>query len=165
MKKRGHLKIIAVFLCVNLLPPSAFVFAEPLNLTLPKDDLKTELRIFSIDFNDRTPATSFVIEQIVKRIESSAVFVPRPRSNSGERIYGSVKVAITIHKNGALMNIEAGAGGLADSADQLLAEAAIKIIESAAPFAPMPIEYFPGSDAIRFMRTFEFHRDKNPIAN
>ncbi len=151
----------AIFLCAAFLSP-AFA-GEPLNLTIPKADSEPKLKILSIDANTLGFGTFLVIEQIEKKIETAVTKVPWPLDASGKRVSGVVKVAITMRMDGTVVDIEpVGSGSINDAA---LIQAASNIIHVAAPFAHIPRDHFPSIDAIRLMRTFEFHRDKKQVLN
>lgn len=156
------MKKFACYLCAGLLLPSALL-AEPLDLAVPKTGLIPSYRIYSIDSRNTTLAASLTLEQIVKRIEQAATRVEWPQDASGKRVYGVVKITITIHVDGTVVNIEPMKSGSID--DDALIQAATNIIYASAPFTPVMQEVFLGMDAIRFSRTFEFRRDKKPFVN
>jgi len=99
---------------------------------------------------------SFQLKQIEKKIENSYIFAPWPRLASGEKIYGSTKLTITIQMDGTIVVIEPSHQYGHEAVSQSLSQSAIKVVEAAAPFAPLPKELFPNIDAIRFTRSFNF---------
>ncbi|CAM3483104.1 energy transducer TonB [Parendozoicomonas haliclonae] len=67
------------------------------------------------------------------------------------KIYGELRVAVQIHRDGSLRNVEI----LRSSGHDILDNAALRIVRMSAPFTPFPPE-LKGYDVIEIIRTWRF---------
>lgn len=70
-----------------------------------------------------------------------------------ERLYGSLRLLVAILPDGQVDDIQI----LQSSGHKLLDQAAVKIVETAAPFAPFPEEMLADVDILEIIRTWRFH--------
>lgn len=74
-----------------------------------------------------------------------------PEAARSEKVYGQLELAVQINRDGTLKKIEI----LRSSGHKVLDDAAIRIVELAAPFAPFP-ENLHEKDIIEIIRTWRF---------
>lgn len=73
----------------------------------------------------------------------------------GRRLYGQLQMTVYIRRDGSLLRAEL----TRPASDPALNLAARRIVELAAPFAPLPPEVAPGADVLVITRSWEFTRD------
>ena len=71
-------------------------------------------------------------------------------------LYGSLRLLVTVRKNGSLEEIRV----LSTSGYAVLDEAAIKTVRMAAPFAPFPAELAATTDRLEIVRTWHFEQNE-----
>ncbi|GHC48604.1 energry transducer TonB [Alcaligenes pakistanensis] len=75
---------------------------------------------------------------------------------SGEQLYGQLQMTVYIRRDGSLLRAQ-----ITQPAEEAaLNLAARRIVELAAPFAPLPEQMAPGSDVLVITRTWSFTHDK-----
>jgi protein TonB len=87
-----------------------------------------------------------------KRIESVGN-LNYPASARQQQIYGSLRLLVSILPDGTLQNVEI----LESSKSRILDQAAIEIVNLAAPFEPFPMELRGEVDILEIIRTWRFH--------
>lgn len=88
-----------------------------------------------------------------KRIESIGN-LNYPREASAAGIYGTLRVMVAINPDGTVNDIRI----LRSSGERVLDEAAVRIVQLAAPFEPFPPEMRAQVDVLEIIRTWQFHR-------
>ena len=79
-----------------------------------------------------------------------------PEASVRYGIYGSLRLLVVIHADGALEDIRV----LSSSGYDVLDEAAIKIVRMAAPYAPFPPELRAEADRVEIIRTWQFQENR-----
>jgi protein TonB len=87
-----------------------------------------------------------------KRIESVGN-LNYPDSARRQNIYGSLRLLVTIFPDGSLKDVEI----LQSSSSRILDQAAVDIVNMAAPFEPFPAELRGEVDILEIIRTWRFH--------
>jgi len=87
-----------------------------------------------------------------KRIESVGN-LNYPTSARQQQIYGSLRLLVSILPDGTLQNVQI----LESSKSRVLDQAALDIVNMAAPFEPFPIELRGEVDILEIIRTWRFH--------
>ncbi|MFP5195640.1 TonB family protein [Alcaligenes sp. 1735tsa3] len=78
-----------------------------------------------------------------------------PKQN-GEQLYGQLQMTVYIRRDGSLLRAQ-----ITEPSDQAaLNLAARRIVELAAPFAPLPEQVAPGSDVLVITRSWSFTHDR-----
>lgn len=72
------------------------------------------------------------------------------------RIYGSLQLTVYIRRDGSLQRVEIDR----PAAQAVLNQAALRIVQLAAPFAPLPPELAQGQDVLAITRTWHFTHDQ-----
>ncbi|MBY6347144.1 TonB family protein [Providencia rettgeri] len=75
---------------------------------------------------------------------------------AGEQLYGQLQMTVYIRRDGSLLRAQI----TQPSEQAALNLAARRIVELAAPFAPLPEQLAPGSDVLVITRTWSFTHDK-----
>ena len=74
----------------------------------------------------------------------------------GEQLYGQLQMTVYIRRDGSLLRAQ-----ITQPSDQAtLNLAARRIVELAAPFAPLPEQVAPGADVLVITRTWSFTHDR-----
>lgn len=76
-----------------------------------------------------------------------------PSQARREQIYGNVRILVALRPNGGLEEVRI----LQSSGQPVLDEAAVEIVNMAAPFEPFPEEMRAEADILEIIRTFRFH--------
>ena len=76
-----------------------------------------------------------------------------PEAARQQRIYGSLRMMVSLLPDGKVMNIEI----LRSSGHAMLDQAAVDIVNLAAPFDPFPEELIDSVDILEIIRTWRFH--------
>lgn len=76
-----------------------------------------------------------------------------PSQARREQIYGNVRILVALHPSGELDEVRI----LQSSGETILDEAALEIVNMAAPFEPFPDEMRAEADILEIIRTFRFH--------
>lgn len=87
-----------------------------------------------------------------KRIESVGN-LNYPADARRQRIYGSLRMLVSILPDGSLLDVQI----LESSKSRILDQAAIDIVNLAAPFEPFPVELRAEADILEIVRTWRFH--------
>ena len=88
-----------------------------------------------------------------KRIEGIGnLNYPEEASKNG--IYGTLRVMVAINPNGTVNDIRI----LRSSGERVLDEAAVRIVQLSAPFAPFPPDMRANVDVLEIIRTWQFQR-------
>ncbi|MES2625166.1 MAG: energy transducer TonB [Pseudomonadota bacterium] len=77
---------------------------------------------------------------------------PKEASESG--IYGTLRLLVAIKPDGTVEDIRI----LRSSGERVLDEAAVRIVQQAAPFQPFPADMRTNVDVLEIIRTWQFHR-------
>jgi protein TonB len=77
-----------------------------------------------------------------------------PAQASVQGIYGMLRVMVALNPDGTVNDIRI----LRSSGERVLDEAAIRIVQLAAPFEPFPPEMRANVDVLEIIRTWQFHR-------
>lgn len=77
-----------------------------------------------------------------------------PQAARDQRIYGSVVVTVSIRTDGSLEKVEINR----PSGQKILDDAALRIVNLAAPFAPLPADISKDTDILAITRTWVFTR-------
>ncbi|BCU05410.1 energy transducer TonB [Allochromatium tepidum] len=77
-----------------------------------------------------------------------------PQAARDQRLYGSLILHVAVRADGSLENIRV----VRSSGFELLDEAAIRIVELAAPFSPFPPDIAAETDVLDIVRTWQFMR-------
>ena len=77
-----------------------------------------------------------------------------PHEASATGIYGSLRLMVALDPDGSVRDIRI----LRSSGEQVLDNAAIRIVQLAAPFEPFPDELRSRMDVLEIIRTWQFHR-------
>ncbi len=77
-----------------------------------------------------------------------------PEEASEDGIYGTLRLMVAIRPDGTVDDIRI----LRSSGERVLDEAAIRIVQLAAPFEPFPQELRSSVDVLEIIRTWQFHR-------
>lgn len=88
-----------------------------------------------------------------KRIEAVGN-VNYPRDASAAGIYGSLRMMVALNPDGSVKDIRI----LRSSGERVLDEAAIRIVQLAAPFEPFSADLRSRVDVLEIIRTWQFHR-------
>lgn len=80
-----------------------------------------------------------------------------PAEARSQRIYGSLRLLVSIFPDGSLKQVEL----LESSGHAILDEAAIRIVELSAPFAPFPDELRATTDVLEIIRTWQFRENSS----
>ena len=80
-----------------------------------------------------------------------------PEEARRDRIYGSLRLLVSILPDGSLKGVEL----LESSGHQVLDDAAIRIVKLAAPFAPFPDELRETTDVLEIIRTWQFRKNSS----
>lgn len=78
-----------------------------------------------------------------------------PRQAREQELYGSLRILVAIELDGEVSEIRI----LQSSGLRILDEAAIAIVNMAAPFEPLPAEIRAEADILEIIRTWRFHED------
>ncbi|MCG8414859.1 MAG: energy transducer TonB [Pseudomonadales bacterium] len=76
-----------------------------------------------------------------------------PQQARREQIYGNVRMLVALRPTGRIEEIRI----LQSSGESILDEAAVQIVNMAAPFEPFPEEMRAEADILEIIRTFRFH--------
>lgn len=82
-----------------------------------------------------------------------------PEASLRYGIYGSLRMLVTVRRDGALEDIRI----LSSSGHAVLDEAAIRIVRMAAPFPPFPEALRATTDKLEIVRTWQF--EQNPLSS
>lgn len=77
-----------------------------------------------------------------------------PEQASAQGIYGTLRMMVAINPDGSVHDIRI----LRSSGESVLDEAAVRIVQLAAPFDPFPPEMRREVDILEIIRTWQFHR-------
>lgn len=77
-----------------------------------------------------------------------------PEEARRQKVYGSLRLLVAIRPDGSVKNIEV----LDSSGRKVLDDAAIRIVQLAAPFQPFPIEMKKSTDLLEIIRTWKFEK-------
>jgi len=77
-----------------------------------------------------------------------------PEAASRDGIYGSLKLTVSIYADGRVEKIEV----IRTSGSRILDDAAVRIVELAAPYAPFPDDMREKADILSITRTWTFTR-------
>jgi protein TonB len=77
-----------------------------------------------------------------------------PKEASSESIYGTLRLMVAINPDGSVNDIRI----LRSSGERVLDEAAVRIVQFAAPFQPFPPEMRDEVDVLEIIRTWQFKR-------
>lgn len=80
-----------------------------------------------------------------------------PAEARRQRIYGSLRLLVSIFPDGSLKQVEL----LESSGHAVLDEAAVRIVELSAPFAPFPDELRQTTDVLEIIRTWQFRENSS----
>ena len=80
-----------------------------------------------------------------------------PEQARRDRIYGSLRLLVSILPDGSLKEVEL----LESSGHPVLDDAAIRIVRLAAPFAPFPDELRETTDVLEIIRTWQFRKNSS----
>jgi protein TonB len=78
-----------------------------------------------------------------------------PEEARRDRLYGSLRMLVTIAPDGALMDVKI----LESSGHQVLDDAALRIVKMSAPFAPIPPQMLAKYDVVEIIRTWQFRKN------
>lgn len=78
-----------------------------------------------------------------------------PAEARRNEIYGSLRLLVAIYPDGSLRNVEL----LESSGHRVLDDAAISIVELAAPYAPFPDDLRQSTDVLEIIRTWQFRKN------
>lgn len=88
-----------------------------------------------------------------KKIEAVGnINYPKEATDNG--IYGTLRLLVGIRPDGTVEDIRI----LRSSGERVLDEAAVRIVQMAAPFEPFPTEMRASVDVLEIIRTWQFHR-------
>ena len=126
-----------------------------LDLRVPRDAIKNRPSESSLDLDliRSDPIATAYIEGVSRKIEQ-AIFA-WPQSDAGERRYGTVPILIVINADGSLTDVRPVAGR---PRDPKLTSAAIKAVNSAAPFSAPPAALLRNNRTVQFIRAFGFEK-------
>jgi len=77
-----------------------------------------------------------------------------PQEATDEGIYGTLRLLVAIKPDGSVEDIRI----LRSSGERVLDEAAVRIVQLAAPFEPIPAAMRSSVDVLEIIRTWQFHR-------
>jgi protein TonB len=77
-----------------------------------------------------------------------------PQEASAKGIYGTLRLMVALRPDGTVQDIRI----LRSSGERVLDEAAVQIVQLAAPFEPFPPELRARVDVLEIIRTWQFHR-------
>lgn len=77
-----------------------------------------------------------------------------PQEASAQGIYGTLRMMVALNPDGTVNDIRI----LRSSGERLLDEAAVRIVQLAAPFEPFPPALRADVDVLEIIRTWQFHR-------
>jgi protein TonB len=77
-----------------------------------------------------------------------------PDQASAQGLYGMLRLLVSLNPDGSVNDIRI----LRSSGERILDEAAIRIVQLAAPFEPFPPELRAEADVLEIIRTWQFHR-------
>jgi protein TonB len=77
-----------------------------------------------------------------------------PQEATDEGIYGTLRLLVAIRPDGSVDDIRI----LRSSGERVLDEAAVRIVQLAAPFEPIPAAMRSNVDVLEIIRTWQFHR-------
>lgn len=77
-----------------------------------------------------------------------------PKEATDKSIYGTLRVLVAIRPDGTVDDIRI----LRSSGERVLDEAAVRIVQMAAPFEPFPADMRTSVDVLEIIRTWQFHR-------
>ena len=80
-----------------------------------------------------------------------------PSEARRRKLYGNLRLLVSIYPDGSLKEVEI----LESSRHQVLDDAAVKIVELSAPFAPFPDEMRKTTDVLEIIRTWQFRRNSS----
>ncbi|MCB1691597.1 MAG: energy transducer TonB [Pseudomonadales bacterium] len=80
-----------------------------------------------------------------------------PAQARRDRIYGSLRLMVAVLPDGSLKNVEL----LESSGHPVLDDAAIRIVQLSAPFAPFPDELRETTDVLEIIRTWQFRKNSS----
>lgn len=80
-----------------------------------------------------------------------------PEQAASQSIYGTLRVLVAINPDGSVNDIRI----LRSSGERVLDEAAVRIVQLAAPFQPFPPTMRSKADVLEIIRTWQFHRGNN----
>jgi len=80
-----------------------------------------------------------------------------PRQARNNRLFGSLRLMVAIRPDGSLKEVEL----LESSGHQVLDDAAIHIVQLAAPFAPFPDDLRQSTDVLEIIRTWQFRKNSS----
>jgi protein TonB len=78
-----------------------------------------------------------------------------PEEARRDRLYGSLRMLVTIAADGALMDVKI----LESSGYKVLDDAALRIVKMSAPFAPIPPQMLANTDVVEIIRTWQFRKN------
>jgi protein TonB len=84
-----------------------------------------------------------------------------PQAARDQKIYGSLVVTVSVKADGALEKVEINRS----SGQKILDDAAIRIVNLAAPFAPFPADISKDTDILSITRTWTFTRSDQLVAD
>jgi protein TonB len=103
----------------------------------------------------REAADAAYLHSFLQRLEAVGnKYYPEASIRYG--LYGSLRLLVTVRKNGSLEEIRV----LSTSGYAVLDEAAIKTVRMAAPFAPFPAELAATTDRLEIVRTWHFEQNE-----
>jgi protein TonB len=79
-----------------------------------------------------------------------------PAAARRDRLYGSLRLLVAITPDGDLKEVRV----LDSSGHAILDDAAVRIVELAAPFAPFPPEMRRNTDVLEIIRTWQFRKNR-----
>jgi protein TonB len=78
-----------------------------------------------------------------------------PQAARDQKIYGSLKMTVSIRADGSVEKVEINQS----SGEKILDEAAMRIVNLAGPYAPLPADIVRDTDILGITRTWTFTRD------
>lgn len=163
-----HLTITSLNAPVSLPELSAFSGEEAEPQPRQQDDFSREIASLEADFLEKQQAyarrpvihrmntasarkADILYQEVWRRkvMQTGALHYPAEAKKQG--IYGELRLAVQIYSDGHLKKVEI----IHSSGQSLLDEAALRIVQLAAPFDPFPPELY-GHDLIEIIRTWRF---------
>ena len=78
-----------------------------------------------------------------------------PQAARDRRLYGSLVVTVSIRADGSLESVDINRS----SGERILDQAAVRIVNLAAPYAPFPPDIAKDTDILSITRTWQFTRE------
>jgi TonB family protein len=138
----SNIQLIAEELRLNIPPMRSSITSRPEELPVILDGKMSSF------------AATLYIDSVTQKVER--VLSSWPKSELGERIYGSVIITFVVGGDGSLIDVYPRR--ISGEGDVRMVAVATKMVKYAAPFLPPPEAVIQGHKSIQFTRPFSFLR-------